>query len=159
MKEEIRFICEPNDTNNQGTTILTDDGSMVFSSPSPICAFSIYPYHWSFEITTSVISENIYALEYCLGNQVLLNCTTTNLAIPPSITGRVYVTLSFSHADGVYYSDYERFMKEKYFDPQKRIIAVGNIHAVGQCIEFTKGHYVVIDDHDRLIAVYVQVSP
>ena len=42
--------------------------------------------------------------------------------------------IDFPHADGVYYSDYEQFCKKKYYDPDNKILAIGDIYGEGKCI-------------------------
>lgn len=127
--------------------------------PSPsICPFSVYPYHWSFEIATSVVTENKYKLEHFLGNQGFLSCETAKLKKPTASAGCIYVEIDFPHADGVYYSNYEQFCKKKYYDPDNKILAIGDIYGEGKCIEFAKGQYVVIDDFNRLVSAFSLIS-
>lgn len=158
MNKQICIVYEPCDEIKQGKSIVTDDASMIYIPSLSTCPFSIYPYHWSFEIATSVVTENKYALEHFLGNQVLLSCETAKLKIPTASNGRLYIEIKFPHADGIYYSDYEQFCKKKYYDPEKRIIAIGDIYGEGKCIEFAKGQYVVIDDSNRLVSAYSLIS-
>ena len=66
--------------------------------------------------------------------------------------------INFPHADGIYYSDYEQFCKRKYYDPDNRILAIGDIYGKGKCIEFAKGQYVVIDDSNRLLSAFCLIS-
>ena len=108
----------------QGKSIITGDGSMIYVPSPSICPFSVYPYHWSFEIATSVVAENKYKLEHFLGNQVFLSCETAKLKKPTASAGCIYVEIDFPHADGVYYSDYEQFCKKKYYDPDNKILAI-----------------------------------
>lgn len=158
MNQKIRFIYEPCDEIKQGKSVFTRDGSMIYVPSPSTCPFSIYPYHWSFEIVTSVVTENTYKLEHFLGNQVLWSCETAKLKIPTSSTGRLYVEIVFPHADGIYYSDYEQFCKNKYYDSDNKILAVGDIYGEGKCVEFTKGQYVVIDDSNRLVSAFCFIS-
>lgn len=104
MKKQICIVYEPCDEIKQGKSVITGDGSMIYV-PSPlICPFSVYPYHWSFEIATSVVTENKYKLEHFLGNQVFLSCEIAKLKKPTASAGCIYVEIDFLHADGVYYS-------------------------------------------------------
>lgn len=158
MYKQISIIYEPCDVIKQGKSVITDDTSMIYIPPVSTCPFSIYPYHWSFEIATSVVAENMYVLEHFLGNQVFMCCETAELKIPTASKGHLYIEFKFPHADGIYYSDYERFCKRKYYDPEKRIIAIGDIYAEGKCIEFAEGQYLVIDDSKRLVSAYSLIS-
>ena len=79
MKKQICIVYEPCDEIKQGKSVITGDGSMIYVPSPSICPFSVYPYHWSFEIATSVVAENKYKLEHFLGNQVFLSCETVKL--------------------------------------------------------------------------------
>ena len=158
MNKQIRIIYEPFDEIKQGKSVITEDGSMIYVPAPSICPFSIYPYHWSFEIATSFVAENKYKLENFLGNQVFLSCETAKLKKPTAFTGCLYVEIDFPRADGIYYSDYEQFCKRKFYDPDNRIIAVGNIYDKGKCIEFAKGQYAVIDESNRLVSAFSLIS-
>lgn len=79
MKKQICIVYEPCDEIKQGKSVITGDGSMIYVPSPSICPFSVYPYHWSFEIATSVVTENKYKLEHFLGNQVFLSCETAKL--------------------------------------------------------------------------------
>lgn len=79
MKKQICIVYEPCDEIKQGKSVITGDGSMIYVPSPSICPFSVYPYHWSFEIATSVVAENKYKLEHFLGNQVFLSCETAKL--------------------------------------------------------------------------------
>ena len=79
MKKQICIVYEPCDEIKQGKSVITGDGSMIYVPSPSICPFSVYPYHWSFEIATSVVTENKYKLEHFLGNQVFLSCELQNL--------------------------------------------------------------------------------
>lgn len=104
MKKQICIVYEPCDEIKQGKSVITGDGSMIYVPSPSICPFSVYPYHWSFEIATSVVTENKYKLEHFLGNQVFLSCETAKLKKPTASAGCIYVEIDFPHADGVYYS-------------------------------------------------------
>ena len=158
MNKQIRFIYEPCEEIQQGKSIITEDGSMIYVPSPSICYFSVYPCDWSFEIATSLIADNRYKLEHFLGNQVFLNCETAKLKKPNAVIGCIYVEIGFPHADGIYYSDYEQFSKKKYYDPHNKIIAVGDIYGEGKCIEFTKGQYVVVDEFGRLVSAYCHIT-
>ena len=158
MKKQICIVYEPCDEIKQGKSVITGDGSMIYVPSPSICPFSVYPYHWLFEIATSVVTENKYKLEYFLGNQVFLSCETAKLKKPTASAGCIYVEIDFPHADGVYYSDYEQFCKKKYYDPDNKILAIGDIYGEGKCIEFAKGQYVVIDDFNRLVSAFSLIS-
>ena len=134
MKKQICIVYEPCDEIKQGKSVITGDGSMIYVPSPSICPFSVYPYHWSFEIATSVVAENKYKLEHFLGNQVFLSCETAKLKKPTASAGCIYVEIDFPHADGVYYSDYEQFCKKKYYDPDNKILAIGDIYGEGKCI-------------------------
>ena len=79
MKKQICIVYEPCDEIKQGKSVITGDGSMIYVPSPSICPFSVYPYHWSFKIATSVVTENKYKLEHFLGNQVFLSCETAKL--------------------------------------------------------------------------------
>ena len=158
MKKQICIVYEPCDEIKQGKSVITGDGSMIYVPSPSICPFSVYPYHWSFEIATSVVTENKYKLEHFLGNQVFLSCETAKLKKPTASAGCIYVEIDFPYADGVYYSDYEQFCKKKYYDPDNKIFAIGDIYGEGKCIEFAKGQYVVIDDSNRLVSAFSLIS-
>ena len=63
MKKQICIVYEPCDEIKQGKSVITGDGSMIYVPSPSICPFSVYPYHWSFEIATSVVTENKYKLQ------------------------------------------------------------------------------------------------
>ena len=48
--------------------------------------------------------------------------------------------------------------KKKYYDPDNKILAIGDIYGEGKCIEFAKGQYVVIDDFNRLVSAFSLIS-
>ena len=91
MKKQICIVYEPCDEIKQGKSVITGDGSMIYVPSPSICPFSVYPYHWSFEIATSVVTENKYKLEHFLGNQVFLSCETAKLKKPTASAGCIYV--------------------------------------------------------------------
>lgn len=70
MKKQICIVYEPCDEIKQGKSVITGDGSMIYVPSPSICPFSVYPYHWSFEIATSVVTENKYKLEHFLAQDV-----------------------------------------------------------------------------------------
>lgn len=63
MKKQICIVYEPCDEIKQGKSVITGDGSMIYVPSPSICPFSVYPYHWSFEIATSVVTESKYKLQ------------------------------------------------------------------------------------------------
>ena len=143
-----------------GKNIITRDSSILFE-PSPfIDAFSIYPYHWSFELTTQKISETQYILRYALGSVCFLNCEFTKLAIPESTHGKVFATLTRPPcADGIYYNKYHTFLTKKYYDKKERIFAIGDIKATQcKCIEIAFGQFVLISNCGELVAVYIKID-
>ena len=44
------------------------------------------------------------------------------------------------------------------YDPDNKILAIGDIYGEGKCIEFAKGQYVVIDDFNRLVSAFSLIS-
>ncbi len=155
MREKIEIRFEYCDDIFSGKSILTRDQSIVFEPSPQICSFSVHLYDWSFELTTQCISEHSYLICYALANLGFYNCETESLTIPKAKRGRVSIHLSFPHADGIYYSDYVPFSCKKYYDPQKKIYAVGDINSTGSTIEFANGQFAVIDELARLTTVYI----
>lgn len=160
MKKNIVFLLECCDSIPCGQNILTNDGSLLFEPSLEIDAFSLYPYHWSFELTTKSIDPDKYLIRYAMGGLCLSGSVNSQIDIPPSIKGRVYIRFPFMpNADGVYYSKFCDFTERKYFDNQNSILAVGNIHANnGTCVEFAKGQYAFVNNDNELEAVYVRID-
>jgi len=141
-----------------GKAVMTKDESIIFKPTPPICSFSIHPYDWSFELTTQRVSENKYLICYALASFCFFKCEHANLTMPRAQKGKIFISLDFPHADGIYYSDYVPFAQKKYYDPQNKIFAVGDITATGKSIEFANGQIAVINEMNRLVAVYVNMG-
>ena len=158
--KNIYFEVEYCDIIPSGSSVLTNDGSLLFEPSIDIDAFSLYPYHWSFELTTKKIDQNKYLIRYAMGGFCLNESINAKIDIPQSQKGKVYINFPFPpHADGVYYNDFCSFIEKKYFDNQNSILAVGNIKATkGICVEFSEGQYAFINDNNKLEALYVYIG-
>ncbi|MCH5192126.1 MAG: hypothetical protein J1F23_08195 [Oscillospiraceae bacterium] len=158
MNNHIEFELEYCDNILLGKTVITKDESIVFQPFPPICSFSIHPYDWSFELTTQQISENKYLICCALASLCFFKCESANLTMPRAQKGKIFVHLNFSHADGIYYSNYAPFACKKFYDPQNKIFAVGDITATGKSIEFADGQIAVFNGLGSLTAVYINIS-
>lgn len=160
MTKNIYFSVEYCDSIPMGQNIVSVDGSLLFDPSIDIDAFSLYPYHWSFELTTKNIDPNKYLIRYAMGGLCLNGSINAQINIPQSIKGKVYMHFSFfPNADGVYYNDFFDFIEKKYFDNHNSILAVGNIEANnGICIEFAEGQYALINEKNMLEALYVHID-
>ena len=157
MSMKILFLVEYDDVIPSGENRITSDMSIVFEPSITIDSFSIHPYHWSFELTTQEVTQNKYLLRYAIGTLCLLDCTNTELKIPKSRRGRVYASFSLPPcADGIYYSKYSAFQEKKYYDTRNKIFAIGDISvSQGECVEFARGQFAVINNSSELTAVYI----
>lgn len=158
MDEHIFFSYDCDKKGVEGNTVLTNDGSMIYEPSFMVGPFSVYPYHWSFEITTQTITSKKYKLRYAMGYLCTENCVETELSIPDALSGQVFLNLNFNPSDGIYYNDFFPFICHKYYDSSKKILAVGDIESEGICIEFAEGQFVVIDAENHLIAVYIVIK-
>ena len=160
MCMKIIFSIEYNNLIPNGTTKITKDQSILFDPPVAIDSFSIYPYHWSFELTTKKLTEKQYLLRFAMGSLCLLNYTSAKLTIPKSKRGRIYVSFSSPPCtDGIYYNEFSKFQKKKYYDTKNKTLAVGNISiSYGICVEFASGQFAVIDKSGDLVAIYVRID-
>ena len=157
MRNYIEIELEYCENIFWGESVITKDESIVFEPTPPICAFSIHPYDWSFELTTQRVAENKYLICCALAALCFFKCERVNLTLPRAQKGKIFIYLNFPHADGIYYTDYAPFVCKKFYDPQNRIFAVGDITATGQGIEFAKGQIAVVDKTGRLTAVYINM--
>lgn len=156
MQIELRHeYCEEILT---GKSIVTEDKSIIFEPAPPISSFSIHLYDWSFELTTRQVSENKYLICYALASFCFSKCKCANLNIPSAQKGKLFIYLDFPHADGVYYSDCVPFVRERFYDHNNKIFAIGDIAASGKSIEFADGQIAVIDETGRLTAVYINLG-
>ena len=160
MCMEISFSVAYDEHIPTGKNIITRDASILFEPSPSIEAFSIHPYHWSFELTTQKLSETQYLLRYALGSMCFLNCEFTKIAIPESKRGKVFATLTLPPcADGIYYNKYHTFLAKKYYDKKEHIFAVGDIKATQcKCIEIASGQFVLISDCGELVAAYIRIN-
>lgn len=160
MSMKIIFLPEYASAIPNGKTRITRDKSMLFEPPISTDAFSIYPYHWSFELTTQKITDNKFLLRYAMGSLCFIQYTNAELVIPKSEQGKIYVVFSESPCgDGFYYSEYCKFQKKKYFDAKNKILAVGDVNVShGKCVEFASGQFAVIGDSGKLVAIYVKID-
>lgn len=160
MSMRIVFLPEYNNAIPNGKNRITGDRSILFEPPISTDSFSIYPYHWSFELTTQKVTDNKYMLRNAIGSLCLVNYTEAELVIPKSERGRIFVTFSNAPSgDGIYYSKYCEFQKTKYYDAKNKILAIGNIdESNGACIEFACGQFAVVNELGDLLAVYVSIE-
>ena len=160
MSMKIVFFVEYDNKIPIGKNKITTDLSILFEPSISIDAFSIYPYHWSFELTTQEIWKDKYLLRYAMGSLCLLNCCNAELEIPEAQRGKVYINFSSPPcADGIYYSKYSAFQEKKYYDTKNKIFAIGDISAShGKCVEYASGQFAVINDLGELVAIYVCVD-
>lgn len=158
MSSNIEFIFEYCENIPFGKTVITKDESIVFEPAPSICAFSIHPYDWSFELTTQRISENKYLICYALASLCFLKCERANLTMPRAQKGRLFIHLNFPHADGIYYSDFAPFVRKKFYDSQNKVFVVGDITASGKSIEFANGQIAVINETGELTAIYINMA-
>ena len=156
----IFFTIEYDKFIPNGKNVITRDSSILFEPSISIDAFSIHPYHWSFELTTQKISETKYLLRYAMGSMCFINCECAELTIPKAQQGKVYAVFDLPpYADGIYYSKYSTFLANKYYDAKKKIFAIGNTKADHcRCVEFASGQYALISDLGELLAIYVQIE-
>ncbi len=141
-----------------GRSIITADQSIIFSPSPSICAFSLYPYHWSFELTTQRLSENDYLISYAMATCCFLHCKNKRLTMPSAQKGKIFLHVGLPHADGLYYNEFMPFVQKKYYDPYKNIYAIGDLNAKGLGIEFAKGQIAIFNESNKLCAVYVELS-
>ncbi len=138
---------------------ITKDMSILFESTTAIDAFSLHPYHWSFELTTKELSETKYLIRYAMGDMCFVDCNHTDLTIPQSQKGEIYIIFSEPVcADGIYYNKYVPFVEKKYYDQKKQIFAIGNININGICVEFAMNQFAVFDKLGDLSAIYVKLN-
>ena len=157
---KIVFLVEYDKEIPIGKNKITTDLSILFEPSISIDAFSIHPYHWSFELTTQEVRRDKYLLRYAMGSLCLLDCCNVELVIPKSQQGKVYVHFSSPpSADGIYYSKYSAFQEKKYYDPKNKIFAIGDINVShSRCVEFASGQFAVINDLGELVAIYVRID-
>ncbi len=160
MCMKISFSIEYDKCIPNGKNIITRDMSILFEPSISIDAFSIHPYHWSFELTTLKVSETQYLLRYAMGSMCLLNCEQAELTIPEAQQGKVYAVFNLPpRADGIYYNKYSKFLANKYYDAKKKIFAIGDTKASRcRCVEIASGQYVLINDLGELMAIYIRVD-
>ena len=160
MSMKIVFFAEYDNEIPIGKNKITTDLSILFAPSISIDAFSIHPYHWSFELTTQEVGSDKYLLRYAMGSMCLLNCCDAELVLPKSRRGKVYAYFSSPPcADGIYYSKYSAFQEKKYYDAKNKIFAVGDIsESHGKCVEFVSGQFAVINDLGELVAIYVCID-
>ena len=156
----ITFLIEYDSQIPNGRNRMTNDMSILFEPCIPIDAFSIHPYHWSFELTTQIITQTKYLIRFAMGSLCLHNCNHAELIIPKARRGRIYANFSSPPcADGIYYSKYSAFLSNKYYDSRKKIFAVGDIKNLQcRCVEFASGQFASISDLGELIAVYIRLD-
>ena len=158
MFGKIKFLIKYCDNIVNGKTKLENDGSIVFHSSVAIEAFSLYPYHWSLELTTKKINNKQYMIQYAMGALGLINCIQKQLKIPMSHKGRIYIDFPIPiEADGIYYNQYAEFVEKKYFDRRNNILAIGDIETTkGVCVEFASNQYAFINENNELKAIYIK---
>ena len=158
MAEHILFLYTFCDQIPAGKTQIAEDGCFVFEPAPGISAFSVYLFDWTAELTTKQLAPQRYRLQYAMGYFDEAQYAHRPLRLPEARCGSITVAFDFSCADGIYYSEHSAFVRARYYDPEKHLLAFGDLNADGACIAFAEGQIAVIDDTGTLRALYVALA-
>ena len=144
----------------EGKNVISKDMSLLFEPSIYISAFSIYPYHWSFELTTVMVSPTRFLIRFGMCNLRFVNYTSATLNIPCSSKGKVYAEFDAPPlGDGIYYNKHYHFLERAFFDESKGLLAIGAIYTAAQkCIEIAHNQFVSIGNNGVLLAMYIQLG-
>ena len=138
----------------------------IFSEEIQKKKLRIFPFLWSFSIIVEQIESHDsdkwngarYRFLYYEAKDMFYGCEERKIRIPKAIKDCIYIDIYDSHYDHLYYCDYsENFLCASFYDKIANIYAVGNPDSQGECIEFTKGQYALIND-TKLVAIYIDLN-